>query len=105
MKSRLAQWTIALLFSVLIVGIGSAQDQAPTLQFTPITDNPVLVPGASGAWDAVSVRFPQIVFQDGTYYLFYGTFQSSTKPVSVGYATSQDGDHWTKFASNPVLSG
>ena len=105
MKNRLRKWTMALLCSVLFVGIGFAQDQTPGFQFAPIADNPVLVPGASGAWDAVSVRFPQIVFRDGTYYLFYGTFQSLTQPVSIGYATSQDGDHWTKFDGNPVLSG
>ena len=57
MKSRLARWTIALLFSVLIVGIGSAQDQAPTIQFTPIADG-----GALGLYIQSPTQLP-----DGRY--------------------------------------
>ncbi len=57
-----------------------------TFDFKNVSDNPVLQSGKAGQGDAVSVRFPQVVVNKGKYYLFYGTFQTMTDPVGIGYA-------------------
>ncbi|MEP7293824.1 MAG: hypothetical protein ABI835_18700, partial [Chloroflexota bacterium] len=62
---------IALLLCSFIVRMSMAQD-APVVTLTP-SEDAVLTPGAEGEWDAVSVRFPHILFVDDIYYLFYGT--------------------------------
>jgi hypothetical protein len=101
--------TILTSNTVRIDGVQAATPAASqasiAIHFPPPDDSPILSPGAKGQWDAVSVRFPQVVLYKGTYYLFYGTFQTMIAPVAIGYATSSDGLHWTKFAQNPVLSG
>jgi hypothetical protein len=39
------------------------------------------------------------------YHLFYsGGEDYENKPHAVGYATSEDGLHWTKYANNPILT-
>jgi len=86
----------------------ATQAATPTvlvIHFTGAANNPILSPGKKGEWDTGSVRFPQVVFDKGTYYLFYGTFQTMDDPVAIGYATSSDGLHWTKFSGNPILGG
>jgi predicted GH43/DUF377 family glycosyl hydrolase len=99
---------LALIAAFLLTGalmVGTSFAQAVVVTLTPIEGNPILTPGETGEWDAVSVRFPQIVFADDTYYLFYGTFQSRSEPVSIGFAVSTDGEQWTKSEDNPVISG
>jgi predicted GH43/DUF377 family glycosyl hydrolase len=76
-----------------------------TFNFRMVDSNPILKPGAVGQWDAVSVRFPQVIVYKGTYYLFYATFQNMNDPVGIGFAQSDDGIHWTKFNNNPILKG
>src|SRR5215813_10192550 len=83
--------------NVSLAQSGTETPTSLTFKFQPVDNNPILQPGAAGAWDAVSVRFPQVVFYKGKYYLFYGTFQTMTDPVSIGFAQSSDGIHWTKF--------
>lgn len=106
----MAGWILVLLVSSGNGSATSVQAATPappllTFNFKPFENNPILSPGADGQWDAVSVRFPQVILYKGTYYMFYGTFQTMIAPVAIGYATSDDGIHWTKFDGNPVLKG
>jgi len=57
--------------------------------------------GAPGAWDDYHVSGPSVLYEDGTYKMWYtGNDGSNTR---IGYATSPDGIVWTKYAGNPVL--
>lgn len=64
------------------------------------SQNPVLTRGPSGSWDQYSVRATAAFVGNGKYYLLYdgGAF----KPV--GFASSVDGNVWTKYPGNPVFS-
>ena len=69
-------------------------------------NNPVLEPGVSGLWDGKWVWYPQVLFIDSMYYMYYaGTNIGYWGTVEVGLATSADGiTQWTKDSLNPVLS-
>jgi sucrose-6-phosphate hydrolase SacC (GH32 family) len=80
------------------------------------TKGPVLSPGKAGEWDALSVGRPSVVFEDGLFRMWYdgrkdlpagapaeGVPKAPTSTRSVGYATSEDGVHWTKHEKNPVF--
>jgi predicted GH43/DUF377 family glycosyl hydrolase len=69
-------------------------------------NNPVLEPGVTGLWDGKWVWYPQVLFNDNMYYMYYaGTNVGYWGTVEVGLATSTDGiTQWTKHSQNPVLS-
>ncbi len=63
---------------------------------------PVLEPGAEGAWDAVRLGYPSVLYLNGTYHMWYHGNENSNK-ILIGHATSPDGIAWTKDPGNPVL--
>ncbi len=67
------------------------------------TLNPVLSPGTSGAWDDDRVGSPSVIYEHGLYKMWYAGYDDSV--WKIGYATSTNGNTWTKYGSNPVLSG
>jgi hypothetical protein len=72
---------------------------------------PVLIPsGAIGDWDGTHAFRPSIVRVTGTYTMLYSGSNDTIDPGTsipyahgIGAATSGDGIHWTKSASNPVF--
>jgi predicted GH43/DUF377 family glycosyl hydrolase len=64
---------------------------------------PVLAPEAAPAWDDVWVADPNVLFDGSTYHMWYAGYNGDA--VQIGYASSSDGMHWVKSASNPLLSG
>ena len=60
--------------------------------------NPVLPIGKTGSWDSQLVVHPEVIFDGTTYHMWYG---GSSNPnwysFDAGYASSQDGIHWTKY--------
>jgi fibronectin type 3 domain-containing protein len=67
--------------------------------------NPVLRVGANGAWDEFEADGPAVIKESGVYKMWYHGCNDGYQSCAIGYATSSDGIHWTKHASNPVLSG
>jgi len=67
------------------------------ITWTKYADNPVLGLGPSGSWDDSWVRVNTVLKDGDTYKMWY------TSGGEVGYATSADGIHWTKYSHNPVL--
>ena len=60
---------------------------------------PVLTHGSSSDWDYKSVETPSVVKFNGTYYMFYTgypTTSTDAKTYKIGVATSSDGISWTK---------
>jgi predicted GH43/DUF377 family glycosyl hydrolase len=65
----------------------------------------VLQSGLNGTWDE-ELRDP-IVIKDGNIYKMWYAGENSVclfEGSGIGYATSSDGIHWTKYADNPVIS-
>ena len=60
--------------------------------------------GTGGAWDSgVIYGATQVAIIGGTWYALY--YASNGGVYSTGLATSGDGITWTKYGSNPVVSG
>ncbi len=64
-------------------------------------DNPVLVPGPPGTFDATGVRKPCVVRDGEGYKMYY--FTGTGYNLKIGLAISSNGHNWTKYVGNPVL--
>lgn len=63
--------------------------------------NPVLEPGPSGSWDALSTEMGTVVSHNNVYHMYYAGYDGTFS--RIGHATSTDGISWTKDPLNPVL--
>jgi predicted GH43/DUF377 family glycosyl hydrolase len=75
--------------------IGRATAPSPTGPWT-IHPEPVLSPGAAGAWDEVQVSAPNVLKTENSYSMYYDGHGNGTTSM-IGMATSSDGIHWTKY--------
>ena len=71
-----------------------------------------LGPGKKGAWDSNLVGRPSVMVESGRWTMYYdGCTSTSSAPMdackgsfrSVGVATSEDGLHWRKVGSKPIV--
>jgi predicted GH43/DUF377 family glycosyl hydrolase len=68
------------------------------------SSDPVLHHGAPGDWDASSAIEPSVIKTKCGYEMWYiGAVQAEGSHQYIGYAFSEDGIHWTRYAHNPVL--
>lgn len=77
------------------------------ITWTKWANNPVLELGIDGSWDASSVNFPRVLYQDGEYIMYYGA-NGNAYPYDrwkVGIARSSDPVNWIKDINNPVFEG
>ena len=82
--------------------LGRATSPSPDGPWT-IDDEPILTPGAAGAFDAGGLQWPSVVRTEGGYLLYYAGFDlAQSGSGSIGLATSTDGITWTKHPE-PVL--
>jgi len=96
-------FSLILSLTILVIS-GCKQDNTPTpLKFNAYEHNPILSPGQSGTWDDLFLWTPQIVLYEDVFYLYYLGGNKSGR-MAVGFATSPDGFHFTKFAGNPVMT-
>jgi predicted GH43/DUF377 family glycosyl hydrolase len=56
-----------------------------------------------GAWDAYTIELPMVLRENKQYKMWYAGWSAIGLPKSLGYATSSDGIHWTKYPGNPVM--
>ena len=96
---------IMVIVIIVFVFTGGAFGQEPSgeIGFSVYAGNPVLETGSRAEWDEGSVTNPEVVFFDGLYHMFYLGTTSAHTHAAIGYATSEDGLVWQKYASNPVL--
>jgi predicted GH43/DUF377 family glycosyl hydrolase len=71
----------------------------------------VLKPGTDGAWDDLTIYTSVILFdgrlpglQGKIFHMWYAGMSDTLPSISrVGYAHSNDGIHWKKYPSNPII--
>jgi len=68
--------------------------------------NPVLTPGASGAWDDYEVYYPTVLKIGGVFWMWYTGCRlvGGGLTYGIGCACSIDGVSWTKWSANPILT-
>ena len=93
-----------LLFSpaLFLTDIGVLGTPASPTLWLKNAGNPILAPGTSGSFDAISVVSTAVVRAEGKYLLYYSG--DSGSGYKVGLATSSDGKTFLKFAGNPIIS-
>ena len=72
------------------------------INWTMPSPSPVLTLDA-GKWDNYTAESPEVIRENGQYKMWYISWVNSTSPNYLGYATSPDGVHWTKYSGNPVF--
>jgi predicted GH43/DUF377 family glycosyl hydrolase len=82
------------------IGMATSSDGK---SFSKYASNPVLSKNpTAGTPDVTEVRDPFVIFENGTFKMWYTGVNSGTP--SICYATSTSGTSWTRYASNPVLT-
>ena len=82
------------------IGLATSSDGKA---FSKVGSTPVLVKNPTGGTpDVTEVRDPFVIFENGTFKMWYTGVNSGTP--SICYATSTSGTSWTRHASNPVLT-
>jgi hypothetical protein len=66
---------------------------------------PIMAPGAAGAWDDTSVTCDSLVKISPTSYVMLYRSNRATTFTQIGRATSSDGITWTKYGTAAVLAG
>ncbi len=61
------------------------------------SNGPVLLPGDSTSWDAGIVTAGPVIKDNGIFKMFYSGAKDPHLSASIGFATSLDGVHWTKY--------
>ena len=82
------------------IGVAFSKD---LIHWQKYADNPVLKPGP-GIYDNVSITSHSVMYDPPLYKMWYSGRYSGNYTHSIGYATSPDGVHWTKFSGNPVMT-
>jgi predicted GH43/DUF377 family glycosyl hydrolase len=57
----------------------------------------------SGKWDNLTIDVPEVIRENGQYKMWYTSWKDYSSPDYLGYATSPDGIHWTKYLGNPIF--
>jgi predicted GH43/DUF377 family glycosyl hydrolase len=84
------------------IGLATSKDG---INWTRCLENPVIKVGPPGSWDASILLCQQMLFDDEerifkTWYVG-GSYEGV---YGIGYATSPDGIHWTKYGRNPIMT-
>jgi predicted GH43/DUF377 family glycosyl hydrolase len=65
-----------------------------------------LVLGTGGNnWESAFIDQGAVIFHEGQFHMFYNGISGWPAHVMVGYATSPDGENWTRMTDEPVFTG
>ena len=89
--------------SLMTTGLAKSSDGG----FTWTKFGKVLDVGGAGEWDDMQAQSHTVLVDGDTYKMWYGGQRDPevTYDAKIGYATSADGETWTKDGSNPVFEG
>jgi predicted GH43/DUF377 family glycosyl hydrolase len=77
---------------------------AEQVEFVAGPGNPVFGPGQPGQWDQKIRERGWILREDDGYHLWYTGYDGTRDGIKLlGYATSPDGLHWTRWPGNPLV--
>jgi len=80
------------------IGLATSPDG---IFWTKDSTNPVLDLGPAGNWDDHEAMHPWVIYENGTYKLFYNGHDDTLQRII--YAHSQDGIDWTRYNDHPML--
>jgi hypothetical protein len=85
------------------IGLATSEDG---IHFTKSDQNPIMSYGSGGEFDDMWLGTPAVIRNNGLWQMWYCGFSSSSgfNNLQIGYAMSEDGINWNKFAGNPVYN-
>ncbi len=94
---------IILLLNFSLINC-SHKDQIPKglVKFNAYPGNPVFSGTSDSTWDNYIRERGWIMFENGLYHLWYTGYSEKRGFKHLGYATSSDGIHWTRYKGNPL---
>jgi hypothetical protein len=81
------------------IGLATSEDGKSWQRYS---NTPLLSLGSQGAWNSRGYYGVDVIFDGKIYHMWYQGIDDLSNG-SIGYATSEDGLHWTPYAQNPVL--
>jgi predicted GH43/DUF377 family glycosyl hydrolase len=99
---RLVVCGLAVVWSAPVAAQGP-EFPPELVQFVPAPSNPVFTASKGPAWD-VKIRERGFILREADgYHLWYTGYNPALSDTKfLGYATSADGIHWTRYAGNPI---
>ena len=82
-----------------LIGFASSPDG---ITWTKDEEYPIFPTGEEGSWDEAGIDFVDILRVDGIYKMWY--IAEGNEHYRIGYASSEDGRNWEKYAGNPILN-
>ena len=101
-----------ILLAVVVLS-GRLEAQEPSgpefpsalVDFVPATDNPVFAASKTIAWEKRIRERGYILKEADGYHLWYTGYNPDLSDMKyLGYATSADGLHWTRYPGNPIFT-
>lgn len=84
------------------IGLATSPDG---VTWTRHPENPILRLGPPGTWDSSILICQHILFdKERKLYEMWYVGGNPQGDLGIGYATSPDGIHWTKYGANPVMT-
>ena len=56
-------------------------------------------------WESAFIDPGAVIFHEGQFHMFYNGISGWPAHVQVGYATSPDGENWTRMTDEPIFTG
>lgn len=112
-KMRIAVWLGLVIGMQGLPAAVRAADAIPAagvefpselVDFVPYEGNPLFAGTGRDTWDQMIRERGWILHDGGQYHMWY-TGYKDTRPLTMhlGYATSPDGLHWTRWPGNPIF--
>jgi predicted GH43/DUF377 family glycosyl hydrolase len=71
----------------------------------PFADYKLVLGTGGNNWESAFIDPGAVIFHDGQFHMFYNGISGWPAHVHVGYATSPDGENWTRMTDEPVFTG
>jgi beta-1,2-mannobiose phosphorylase / 1,2-beta-oligomannan phosphorylase len=101
-------WVLASMFYLQCGAPGAKKDAtdfpAELVHFVPYDKNPVFSGTDTSTWDRHIRERGYILKEDAEYHMWYTGYEDEEGVKHLGYATSQDGYNWIRYATNPIYA-
>ena len=103
-RCRFTTIGFACLLCLGSLELPAAEFPPELVEFEPYAENPIFTGAGPGHWD-VKIRERGWIRREADGYVMWYTGYDGDKAAIklLGYATSADGLHWTRFAGNPLV--
>ncbi len=71
----------------------------------PFADYKLILGTGGNSWESAFIDPGAVIFHEGQFHMFYNGISGWPAHVMVGYATSPDGENWTRMTDEPIFTG